>query len=131
MYLVEIHLLNKVLFFFLLIWHHSVPINIPNNSNHLLLNVWGFMTFHEATKTGPSIFFHGLSNGHFFSLYANIWGWFTVNLNLIFSLKMWASKNKTFMDSWWQHCTRCLTGGHVPCFGELELIQDGIRSCHS
>jgi hypothetical protein len=43
MYLVEIHLLNKVLFFFLLIWHHSVPVNIPNNSNHLFLIVSGFM----------------------------------------------------------------------------------------
>lgn len=63
--------------------HHSVPFNIPNKSNPLLLNVWSSMIFHEATVTGSSIFL-GLYNGHLFSLYTNIWGWFWVNLDSFF-----------------------------------------------
>jgi hypothetical protein len=31
------------------------------------------------------------------------------------------------MESWWQHCTHCLAGGHEPCSCALGLVQDGFR----
>jgi hypothetical protein len=35
------------------------------------------------------------------------------------------------MDRWWQHCTHCLAGGHAPRFCALQLVQYGVRFCHS
>jgi hypothetical protein len=46
-----------------------------------------------------------------------IQGLVKVSLVFKFLLKLWASeKYKFFMDSWWQHCTHYLAGGHAPCF---------------
>jgi hypothetical protein len=75
----------------------------------------------------------GLSNVHVLENKCVVWGpvnivweWFEVNLNCI--LFSWSlGHQNSFINSWWQHCTHCLTGGHMSCLSALTLVRASKR----